>query len=96
MPSSLFAALWLWGGAALPWAFEVPRAWRPSFAAWIGGFLKWLTDEAHFGLFTFRDLTRAVAAVIDVPYRLIALGLRVSGEGRNVFGVPCRRWPGWA
>jgi glycine betaine/proline transport system permease protein len=80
-----FAALWLWGGAALPWAFEVPRAWRPPFAAWIGGFLDWLTEEAHFGLFTFRDLTRFLSAVIDVPYQ-IALGL-LSG-GASVFGVP--------
>ena len=79
------AALWLWGGAALPWAFEVPRAWRPPFAAWIGGFLDWLTKEADFGLFTFRDLTRFVSAVIDVPYR-VALGL-LSG-GATVFGVP--------
>ncbi len=80
-----FAALWLWGGTALPWAFEVPRAWRPPFAAWIKGGLDWLTKEAHFGLFTFRDLTRAVSAVIDVPYQ-IARGL-LSG-GASVFGVP--------
>ena len=80
-----FAALWLWGGAALPWAFEVPRAWRPPFAAWISGFLDWLTEEAHFGLFTFRDLTRFVSAVIDVPYQ-VALGL-LSG-GASVFGAP--------
>jgi glycine betaine/proline transport system permease protein len=81
----VFAALWLWGGEALPWAFEVPRAWRPPFAAWISGFLDWLTKEAHFGLFTFRDLTRFVSAVIDVPYQ-IALGL-LSG-GASIFGVP--------
>ncbi|PWK53532.1 glycine betaine/proline transport system permease protein [Silicimonas algicola] len=81
----VFAALWLWGGEVLPWAFEVPRAWRPPFAAWISGVLDWLTKEAHFGLFTFRDLTRFISAVIDVPYQ-IALGL-LSG-GATVFGVP--------
>jgi glycine betaine/proline transport system permease protein len=80
-----FAGLWLWGEAVVPWAFEVPRSWRPPFAAWIGGFLKWLTNEAHLGLFSFRDLTRFVSAVIDVPYR-VALGL-LSG-GANVFGMP--------
>ncbi|MGI1664188.1 ABC transporter permease [Palleronia sp. KMU-117] len=82
--TTLAAALWLWGGDALPWAFEMPRAWRPPFAAWISGFLDWLTDDAHFGLFTFRDLTRFLSAIIDVPYQ-IALGL-LSGGG-SVFGV---------
>jgi glycine betaine/proline transport system permease protein len=80
-----FTALWLWGAAAFPWAFEVPRGWRPPFAGWISAFLDWLTEEAHFGLFSFRDLTRFLSAIIDVPYR-IALGL-LSG-GASVFGVP--------
>jgi glycine betaine/proline transport system permease protein len=79
------AALWLWGGTALPWAFEMPRAWRPPFAAWIGGALDWLTDRADFGLFTFRDLTRAVSAVIDLPYQ-VALGLLAGGA--TVLGLP--------
>ncbi len=83
--ATAFVALWFWGSEALPWAFEVPRAWRPPFAAWISGVLDWLTKEAHFGLFTFRDLTRFISAIIDVPYR-IALGL-LSG-GATVFGVP--------
>ncbi len=81
----LFAALWLRGAGALPWAFDFPRAWMPPFQAWIGGAMDWLTDRADFGLFTFRELTRAVSAVIDLPYR-IALGL-LSG-GASLGGVP--------
>jgi glycine betaine/proline transport system permease protein len=80
-----FTLLWQFGGAALPWAFDVPRSWRPPFAAWISAFLDWLTKEADFGLFTFRDMTRFFSEIVDVPYQ-IALGL-LSGGG-SVFGVP--------
>ena len=39
-------------------------------AKWISTAMKWLIDEASFGLFSFTDLTRFVSAVLDVPYTL--------------------------
>jgi hypothetical protein len=62
------------------------------FAAGSAGFVDWLVNEAHFGLFTFRDLTRAIA-VIDVPYRRCWACCR-AGDAASA--CRCRRWAGWA
>jgi glycine betaine/proline transport system permease protein len=79
------AAFWLWGEAVLPWAFVYPRAWIVPANASIGNFIDWLMAEAHFGLFTFRELTRFVAAVVDLPYRVV---LALLSDGGMVFGLP--------
>ncbi len=81
---ALAAALWLWGAQVFPWAFEVPRGWRLPVAAWIGGFVTWLVNEAALGPVAFSDITRGIAAVIDAPYRLV-LGLLAGGQ--TVLGV---------
>ena len=73
-----FAAFLTWGATVLPWAFEYPKSLIPPVSAWITNATKWLLNDATFGLFTFRDLTRAIAAVVDLPYQL-ALGLLSGG-----------------
>ncbi|MBN9073006.1 MAG: ABC transporter permease subunit [Rhizobiales bacterium] len=81
----LFVGFWLFGGAA-KWAFDYPKAWQIPAQRWIGGAMKWLVDSASFGLFTFTDLTRFVASVIEVPYRLVLSLLStgfLSGQGSN-------------
>jgi glycine betaine/proline transport system permease protein len=87
---ALFAALWKLGQAWLPWAFDYPRAWTLPLAKWIGGFTKWLLNDASFGLFTFAQLTRFVAAVIEVPYNvvlgLLSTGL-LSGQGSTAIQI---------
>ncbi len=77
-------ALWLWGAKAAPWAFEWPKAWTIPVARWITAFTKWLLNDATFGLFTFQELTRFIAAVIDAPYRVV-LSLLSTGflDGRG-------------
>ena len=46
--------------------------------------MDWLVNDASFGLFTFRELTRFIAAILDVPLTaatsLFATGL-LSGQG---------------
>jgi len=74
----LFLAFWLWGEPLAKWAFDYPKAWYIPAQRWIGDAMKWLLNEANFGLFTFTDLTRFVAAVIDMPYR-VALSLLSTG-----------------
>jgi glycine betaine/proline transport system permease protein len=63
---------------------EVPRAMQIPVASWISAAMDWLVEDASFGLFSFRDLTRAFAAVLKVPLdiatSLFASGL-VSGQG---------------
>ena len=97
------ATLWIWlavlvafalfarfGEDLAPWAFEYPRAWQVPLARWISAAMTWLVREAHFGLFTFTELTRFIAAIIDAPYRL-ALALLstgfLSGEGSSAVQV---------
>jgi glycine betaine/proline transport system permease protein len=80
-------AIMAWGAGS--WAAEFPKAWVLPFKDWIGGFVAWLQDEASFGLFTFRDLTRAVAWVIAQPYALVH-GLLSAGLGP----IPPLPWAG--
>ncbi|RYH05575.1 MAG: ABC transporter permease subunit, partial [Alphaproteobacteria bacterium] len=81
-----FLLFWQFGEAFAKWAFDYPSGWRLPAARWIGKATKWLVDEASFGLFTFTDLTRFIADIIDVPYR-IALSLLhtglLSGQGSS-------------
>lgn len=87
----LLLATMRWSGEVAPWAVEVPRAWQPPFADWIGGGVDWLLDDANLGIFTFAELTRFISAVLEVPYQ-IALGL-LSG-GAPGAGMPPLSWAG--
>ncbi|MGB3502738.1 MAG: ABC transporter permease subunit [Mesorhizobium sp.] len=85
---AVFAFLWL--GPAPDWMGAYPKAWQLPAAAWISAFMKWLVNDATFGLFTFTELTRFLAAVIDLPYRLalslLATGF-LSGQGSSAVQV---------
>ena len=56
---------------SLPWAFEYPRAWELPLAGWISAFMKWLVNSFDLGLFTFKDLTRGLAWLVEQPYILV-------------------------
>ncbi len=81
-----FALLWSTGRPVA--AFKVPKDWRIPLKRWIGDAMDWLVQDASFGLFSFTELTRFIAAVIDVPYR-IALSLLSTGwlEGQGSAAV---------
>ena len=90
-----FATLLLFtrfGDSVAKWAFDWPKAWTIPVARWISAAMKWLLNEASFGLFTFLDLTRFIAAVLDVPYRfalsLLSTGF-LSGQGSQAVQL----WP---
>lgn len=80
------AALWFAGKDLAPWAVAYPRGWEAPAAKWISAAMNWLVDDATFGLFTFTELTRAIAAVVNVPYiaalSVLSSGL-LQGEGSN-------------
>ena len=73
-------------GALPRWAADVPRPWRIPVQGWISQAMDWLVNDAGFGLFTFRDLTRFLSAVLELPLTaatsLLATGL-LSGEGSS-------------
>ncbi|MGI8853985.1 MAG: ABC transporter permease [Methyloceanibacter sp.] len=66
-----FAALAL-ASFALPegtipaWMREVPPQWRLGLDTAISNFMKWLVNDATFGLFTFREATRAISDFLNV------------------------------
>ncbi|WP_428540177.1 ABC transporter permease [Profundibacter sp.] len=100
----LFALTWLlatfgqgWLEAAgLGWAMQYPDAWVIQLKDSISAAMKWLVEEASFGLFTFTDLTRGISWVIEQPYNLaralLAEGF-VEGHGRRAVQlVPPFSW----
>ena len=82
----LFVLFWQFGEPLAKWAFAYPKGLRFPVARWINSFTRWLLNDASFGLFTFTDLTRFIAAVIDVPYKavlsLLSTGF-LSGQGSS-------------
>jgi glycine betaine/proline transport system permease protein len=54
-----------------PLAFKYPRAWELPLSGWISSFMKWLVNSFDLGLFTFKDLTRFVAWLVEQPYTLV-------------------------
>jgi len=100
-----FALSWL--GESLPWALAWPDGWILPLRAWVGGFTKWLINDLDFGLFTFKEATRAISAVLEVPYDLargvLSTGFEIPwGEGKVVVPpvswlvvVGLATWAGW-
>lgn len=91
------AAVVMLPAEALPaWAWKYPAAWQLPFAAWISSFTKWLMDSTSLGLFTVRDLTRAISWLLDQPLSLaravFATGF-VHGQGSDAVTVfPAIPW----
>ncbi|MHA1546897.1 MAG: ABC transporter permease, partial [Alphaproteobacteria bacterium] len=79
-------ALWAAGKSWAPWAFKVPRDQQLPINSVISEAMRWLIEDATFGIFTFRELTRAISAAVEVPYKLvlsiISTGL-LEGQGSD-------------
>jgi glycine betaine/proline transport system permease protein len=54
-------------GTVPGWLLEVPPQWQLGLKTAISNFMNWLVDDATFGLFTFKDATRAISAFLNVP-----------------------------
>lgn len=81
---SIATLFWLFGKDIAPWAFRFPRQWQWNLKRTISDFMAWLIDDASFGLFTFTDLTRGLAHLIELPYTAV-LSLLSTGflQGRG-------------
>jgi glycine betaine/proline transport system permease protein len=66
------------------WMLEVPPQWRLGLDQGLSRLMKWLVEEATLGLFTVKEATRAISAVLDVPLS-VASGLLSTGlmQGRG-------------
>jgi glycine betaine/proline transport system permease protein len=49
------------------WLREIPPPWRLGLDKAISSFMRWLVEDASFGLFTFKEATRTFSALLDVP-----------------------------
>ena len=70
----------------MPWAFKFPRSWQTGLRHHISEFSDWLLNDATFGLFTFTEMTRGFAWVMDIPYKIVlsvlSTGL-LKGQGSD-------------
>jgi len=65
------------------WLIKYPSAWKVDMKSHVSTFMQWLLDDATFGLFTFSQLTRAMAWLIEQPYHF-ALTLFSTGWATGV------------
>jgi len=52
---------------AFAWTVRWPEEWFIPLRAWISSFFTWLGNDAHFGLFSFRDVTRGISWLLSWP-----------------------------
>ena len=76
----------------LSWAMSYPAAWLLPLKTWLSAAMKWLINDLDFGLFTFKDFTRAIAWVIEWPL-VFAQGLLAKGFSLFGLAIPPVPWP---
>ena len=100
----LFASTWLLSSHSRDlakaldarWLTKFPRGWELSLDDRLSAMLKWLVNEASFGLFTFQELTRFLSATLELPYRVVRALLIdgfSTGQGQQaVEWLPASSW----
>jgi glycine betaine/proline transport system permease protein len=81
----------------VPWVVKYPRGWVVPLRFWISDFMKWLINDATFGLFTFKELTRSLSWLLTWPLQaadgLLASGFKlVFGADETVAHLPRISW----
>ncbi len=78
------------------WIIRFPKKWEMPLADTISDGMKWLVEDATFGLFTFREFTRFISALIEWPYQVVRSSLIEgfsTGQGQQaVEVVPALSW----
>ena len=75
--------LMIFGKDVAPWTLKYPRSWQIPLKTEITAFMKWLINEASFGIFTFKELTRSIAWLLEWPLDL-ASSLLATGFVRGL------------
>ncbi|MEQ8651419.1 MAG: ABC transporter permease subunit [Kiloniellales bacterium] len=67
------------------WVARWPETWVLPLTDWVTGGVAWLANDLSFGLFTFRDVTRGISWLLDLPFdvveALLFRGSRALGMG---------------
>ena len=78
------------------WIIRFPKKWELPLADHISAVMKWLVEDASFGLFTFREFTRFIASIIEWPYQVVRAGLIdgfSTGQGQQSVEIaPSLSW----
>ncbi len=83
-----FALILLVRESLPPWLLTPPASWTLPFVDWINAAVKFLSREQLFGLFTFKDVTRAIGRGIEWPLDFME-GVLISGfEGVGIAPAP--------
>ena len=86
----LTLVLFLGGKQLAPWAIKYPRGWVLPLKTEISAFMKWLINDATFGLFSFKELTRSLAWLLEWPLEvatsLLSTGF-LQGQGQDAVQV---------
>lgn len=95
--ATLVAILALWIAARrLGWIADPVDVVVLPVEDWLSAFVKWLADDLSFGLFTFKDLTRGLAWLLEIPLSafitLLARGGTVPLGGDASLTLPPIPW----
>ena len=71
------------GRGAFPAVAVWPEPWIIPLRYWISDFMKWLINDFDLGLFTFRELTRSIAWLLEWPLRTVQ-SLLAEGFSRGI------------
>ena len=78
------------------WIIKYPGAYLLKAETAISQFMQWLVEDATFGLFTFREFTRFIAWLIELPYDfmrdLLIDGFSVGLGNQAVEIAPSLSW----
>ena len=78
--------LWLFGKQIAPWTIKFPRDWQFPLRIEISQFMEWLLNEADLGLFTFQEMTRGIAWLLNIPLTVATSALStglLKGQGSD-------------
>jgi hypothetical protein len=76
------------------WAHDYPREKVLPIRFLITDFMKWLVNDATFGLFTFKEMTRSISWLLDWRRPACSAPALWKARGRTPYRSR-RRSPGW-
>lgn len=83
---SATTVLWLFGKEIAPWTIKYPKNWQLPLRGEISRIMEWLLNEADLGLFTFQEMTRGIAWLLNVPLTVATSALSsglLKGQGSD-------------
>ena len=96
--AAIVATVFIGSQPWLAWASEYPSAWVIPFSKYLSVAIKWLVNDADLGIFTFKEFTRAIGAVLDAPTlflkRLLVTGFKIEGDQDTLLQIPPLSWLG--